>query len=451
MKRLYLFLCCVGAFGLANAQQESTLNSMRNLPQATYTNPAIVPIQSLYLGLPGISSVAGYGSSNSLNYNDVQDIGLEGEAENFSSNRLLSLRNKLEDKNWIAAGAQTDLLGLGFRAGPRLYFRYRASLKVNQRSMMPGDILLLADPAFLNIQSRAQLSTSVNLIAYLENSLGASYLINPQFTVGANIKRLNGMATLQTEQMDFQLSSDPNQKLLTLKGEMLAYSSGYELLQEPDDLSAQEIRNKLGGNGGWAIDLGAIYQVSPRLQLGLSVLDLGAISWSGDAKEHRINGSSITFESLNASNDEVEQERYEDFVDALNENFEPAEKDIEKFRTGLPTRMYLTTSYELYRNVQASGIFFSEIYKGRYLPGFTAALHKDFGRILGLSLSYTAINNSYANFGTGFSLNLTPFQLYVVTDNALATLDWEDAKNVNVRAGLNLVFGHIKKPSKLPY
>ncbi len=85
------------------------------------------------------------------------------------------------------------------------------------------------------------------------------------------------------------------------------------------------------------------------------------------------------------------------------------------------------------------------------MPGFTAALHKDFGRRIGSSISYTAINGTYSNIGAGLSFRLTPFQLYVVTDNLLGAFDYKNAQMVNARVGMNLLFGTIKKPSKLPY
>lgn len=87
-----------------SAQQETTLSTMRSLPQATYTNPAFVPAQHFYLGLPGISSVAAYGSSNSITYGQLAKVGLFDTT--FSASRLLALRGKLKDENWIYAGAR---------------------------------------------------------------------------------------------------------------------------------------------------------------------------------------------------------------------------------------------------------------------------------------------------------------------------------------------------------
>lgn len=450
MKQIYLALTfCLGAFGWANAQQETTLSTMRSLPQATYTNPAFVPLQPFYLGLPGISSVGAYGSSNSLSYNRAIDF--ETLGEEFSSARLLSLSSKLEDKNWLAAGAQLDLLSMGLRVNPRLHLRYRMSTKLNMQAMVPRDIAMLASEEFLQKANVVSLDPSINGQAYLEHALGASYSIKEKLIIGANIKRLNGIAAIQTKQASYRIESNPQASRLRMEGEMLVHMTPSTDAFDAFELDYNSVNAKVSTNGGWAIDLGSTYQLTPKLQLGLSITDLGSIKWTADAREFRTNKTSFTFDGLSGETPEEEQERFEGMMEDIADQFEPVEKSIASFSTGLPTRMYLNATYQLHRSVHASGIFFGESYAGRFLPGFTTAIHKDFGRILEASISYTAINNSYANIGAGLSVRLGPFQLYAVTDNVLAAFAWQDAKAVNARAGMNLVFGTIRKPTKLPY
>jgi hypothetical protein len=218
-----------------------------------------------------------------------------------------------------------------------------------------------------------------------------------------------------------------------------------------DDSNKAGFRQNLKGNGGWGLDMGATYQAGDRLQFGLSVQNLGVINWKSGAREYRVNKASVEFDAFGEEDIENESERFENAMDQISESFKPVESDIAGYRTGMPTRLYFNTTYQLHRSVHASGILFTEVYQGRLMPGVTAAIHKDFGRRLGAAFSYTAINGSYANLGTGLSFRLTPFQLYVVTDNVLAGLDYKNARNANVRLGMNLMFGTTKKQSKLPY
>ncbi|WP_152426409.1 DUF5723 family protein [Cesiribacter andamanensis] len=445
MKHRLLTLCLwVGGMAGAWAQQETTLGTMRSLPQSTYLNPAFVPAQPFYIGLPGISSVAVWGSSNSLSYNTLFVENAEGEAE-FN---LDHLRSALRDKNWVQAGAQVDLFGIGLRASPRLYLRYRASIKAHQSMMVPGDLLKLVDEEFQSSPANIELEPSVNALAYAEHSVGGSYLLTDKLTLGANLKRFNGLFNVHTQSLNMKLTTLPDAGRMRLEGEMLVQVTGEELADDPTEAS---IRQYLRSNGGWGLDLGATYQYSDRLQLGLSLQNLGFINWKGGAREYRVNRTSVEFDAFTEQDVEDESEAFEEAIDAISEAFEPQERDIDGYRTGLPTRLYANATYQLHRSVHTTGVLFAEVYGGRLMPGFTAAIHKDFGRRLGAALSYTAVNGSYANFGTGLSFRLTPFQLYVVTDNVLAGLDYKNARSANVRLGMNLVFGTTKKESKLPY
>lgn len=456
MKHLYLLLAFwLSATAWAYAQQESTLGTMRSLPQHTYNNPAFIPQQKLYIGLPGISSFAGSASSNSFTYKQLQASGL---LDSLSATGLNAIKAHLKDENNIFAGAQTDLFSIGFRANPRLYLRYRASAYLNQRTILPRSLVLLADENFILRPQSIVLNPSLDAMAYLENSLGASYLVNSKFTIGANLKRMNGLASIATKELEVQLASNPDDQYLHVEGQMLVLISGEKYFEElagigfseggassqSGEITVQSVRQDIAKNGGWAVDFGATYQLTPKLQLGLSVLDLGYIKWGNNAREYRVDQAEFTLESLEDSNEEA-------VIDSLQKHFMPKDKDIASFRTKLPMRTFLTASYEIARNFAATGIFFTHLQDGLLVPGFTAALHKDFGRRLGTSISYTATNGSYNNLGAGLSFRLSPFQLYVVTDNILSAINYENAQHVNVRAGLNLVFGTIQKPTKLPY
>ena len=56
------------------------------------------------------------------------------------------------------------------------------------------------------------------------------------------------------------------------------------------------------------------------------------------------------------------------------------------------------------------------------------------------------MNSSFRNAGAGFSFNVGPLNLYMVSDNVLNVLLWPDlSRSVNVLVGLNLVFGYKDK------
>lgn len=81
---------------------------------------------------------------------------------------------------------------------------------------------------------------------------------------------------------------------------------------------------------------------------------------------------------------------------------------------------------------------------------------------MGASLSYTAINRTYGNFGLGVNLNLTPFQFYVVGDNLLRMPTSyvvnkgfdryiSETQYFNLRVGLNFIFGRVLPADRKTY
>jgi hypothetical protein len=215
--------------------------------------------------------------------------------DGFSSASLLRLSSELEEKNWISGGAQVDLLSMGLRANARLYLRYRFSAKMNLQMMVPRDIAQLANEEFMERTNVLNLEPSVNGQLYAEHALGASYIINDKLTIGATLKRLNGVAAIQTQQVNYTIESDPETNRLRLEGEMLVNMAPNTNSFEDFDPTYAAIKERLGDNGGWAIDLGGTYQLTPKLQLGLSITDLGSIKWSTEAKEFRTSKASLTF------------------------------------------------------------------------------------------------------------------------------------------------------------
>jgi hypothetical protein len=114
--------------------------------------------------------------------------------------------------------------------------------------------------------------------------------------------------------------------------------------------------------------------------------------------------------------------------------------------------MFLGGNFEIVKNLNVGAVFFAQKFQGHFSPGWTASLNKNFGKAMSTSLSYTMSNNSFNNFGAGLSFNLTPIQLYIVGDNLLripsSLVVHQNLNNyintaqvINVRLGLNLVFG----------
>jgi hypothetical protein len=452
MKKIYLSLIALlsGILPLL-AQQEATLHSMQSLPQAHYTNPAIIPQQSFYLGLPGISSTYLHISNTGFNYNSIIERNQETDSLYLNLPRF---QDGLAKKNYLSNTIQTDLLSLGLKVNSRLFLMMNSSLKAYSRFMYPeglSGLFINGNAAYLG--ETVAFSPELEHISYLENSVGASYVINNNLTLGARFKFLKGIGNINTQVSDFSLSTDAQTYALQLQGNMqvrTAGISGYNDYAEGHK-EFQDLRYSDLGNGGFAMDLGATYRLNNRLYLGLSALNLGAINWTKATKEYYLNETTITFKGVDIREVANGGSGIDTFMEELEAAYMPEQRELEGYRSALPTQFYLSARYELHRNLYASGLLFAQLYNGHFAPAFSAAMNKDFGRRLSTSISYTAANRSH-NLGTALSFRLTPVQFYLVSDNLVSTAIFlKSAKSLSLRAGMNLVFGYRKSQTKLPY
>lgn len=463
MRKIYYLLFALLSASLPLlAQQEATLHSMQSLPQAHYTNPAFTPQQQFYLGLPGISSTYFSLTNSGFNYNSV----FEKDPENNKVYiNLPRFQDKLGKKNYLNTVVQTDLLSMGVKINARMYLFMHSSLKAFQSIMYPEaltGLLIGGNAAYMG--EPARFSPEIEHISYLENALGASYIVNNKLTIGAHFKFIKGIANLYTEESNFSLRTDPETYALHLQGGMRMRTAGFVhglmeetlntgLLEDGSITGVREFSNTYLNNRGFAMDLGATYRFNNRLSFGLSALNLGSINWKVDPREYFLTDVDLKFEGINANaiigN---EEDGMEEFMEEAESQLDPEEKEIQSYHTGLPSQFYLSARYELARNLHASGLLFGQVYNGNFTSAFSTAINKDFGRRLSASLSYSIANRSFSNLGAGLSFRLTPFQLYFVSDNLISTpVFYRSAKAVNLRMGMNLVFGYRKSPSKLPY
>ena len=296
------------------------------------------------------------------------------------------------------------------------------------------------------IGSTISMSPSFQGQAYLEHGIGVSYIYNKKLTFGLRFKYLKGGLNINTESASFDLATSEDY-YLTLSGDANIRTSGVNGFEDLEaDLNYAAI-SEFTSNNGFAFDLGATYQVNDKINVSLSLLDLGSIKWTRDLYGYSLNKStsSYTFKGVDLAN-----ENQNELVDSLEASFELEEGLIEAYRTALPGRMYLSGNYELSRNLYTGLTLFAEKYQGRFMSGLSANINKDFGRRLNLALSYSAINNSFNNVGSGFVVKVAALQLYGVSDNIVnVALSPTNFNQINARVGINLLFGKILAQEKL--
>jgi hypothetical protein len=455
----FLKLTLLLAAGIAPAfgQVEGTMPFMTSLPQATYYNPAVKPMYKFSIGIPGSSVFVQY-TNNGFNYNDL----VSKQGSSYIAD-LPKFYKALKDKNYLNVNFQADLFRVSFKASPRLYFTVNATAKSYNRFMIPKDLVgLMINGTEPYINNTARLSPKVEALEYLEVGYGASYVVNKKLTVGGKLKLLKGIVNVTTQKAAFDLSLSDNYAI-TIKGDADIRTSGIHNFND-SNFDAGDHWKDYTKNGGVAFDLGGTYQINEKIMVGMSLIDIGSITWKNDAYGYKLDPAkaTYTFEGVNVQDLVDGNTDYSNSLsDSLQKKFEFTEGTIGKYKTPLPGKIYLSGSYKIKRALFVNALFFAEKFRGRMMSGFSASVNKEFGRRFSSSVSYTISNNSFNNIGAGFSLNLPPFQIYLVSDNLLSAsfaVAKKDANSFvnntnyfNLRTGINFVFGWDKAPEQQPH
>lgn len=440
-------MMCMGLL-LSNgvfAQQNSTFYNMSTVDQSNRLNPSSMPDSKLNIGLPVLSNLYLNFSNSGFTASDV--LRNDGDSLVIDLNNMLDAMHK---KNHLSLALEADILSVGKRIGKRNYLSFNASLRSNLNITYdkgPFELLINGNGPYVG-QSK-DVSVEVNSSMYLEYGIGfARTLLKDKLTVGGRFKLLSGLVNASSKKSDVTLYTDPVSYDITLQSD-IEYNVAGNL--ENDSTSVSDYI--LSQNRGMALDLGASYKWSDKLEFSASVLDIGYINWKDNATNYKSKnpGGSVTFSGIDLNdyiNDSSSlEEGFESFMDSLQNELE-LEETNNSYRNALPTQIYIGANYYLNPRTNIGVLVYTQIYKGNVLPGFTASFNKKFGKIAALYGSLTYYNKSIANVGMGFSANLGPVQLYAVTDNVIAIIDYTKATNAVMRVGLNLRFGNVNGPSR---
>jgi outer membrane protein W len=451
------------------AQVMNSLYFMPGVPQSNRVNPAHQPQGGFYLGLPGLAPLRAEVSSSSLALGDVI---LKHPTEDSLITFLHPLAdkeaflNKLQPDNYVISEVGSSLVSLGFRTGAG-FFSLDISTRVDGDLHIPGDLAHLALEGTEEGRTYHLDGIGANLSGFEEVSLGWSYDLGDRIQIGARGKLLFGIGNLTTSES--QLAVTTSEAAWNIRSNMLFKASlGFaEVVYDEEgmiediivdeklqDLNAYELAryafNK--NNMGAALDLGVNYRPGDRWLLSASLLDLGWIKWKDNVHEGNYElDYDYTSVEVNPF-DLIDDANVDTFADsvltALGDTLLSG-LDLspgQAYSTRLNTKLYLGASFYVTPNINFGLLSRTDFLRNAVVEQVTASANFSAGRILGFTLSYSYINSYFKNLGAGISLNAGPFNLYVVSDNALNAVFWpQEAVSTNLWFGMNLVFGYRQK------
>jgi hypothetical protein len=465
MKRIICIFLCL-AFVLvwrgSYAQQDLTMYSCSAIPQSNFTNPILFPDVKFHLGLPIISSIyigAGHSGFHLHNILNVVDTSLL-----INGNKLV---NNLPKRSFVNITSSIDLLSFGFKVGKNHYVNFGASNKLNTRLGYPRNLI-----DFLNRASQSLSDADIDFTKtglyytlYNEYLIGYTFQLNEKFTFGAHAKYLQGLANINIRKSDVSLYTEIENDFITIAADIDAYASMPENVWDKSKNASVKDYAMQWKNKGLALDFGSSYNITERLSVGASVIDLGFINWTAGTRRFRsVNpDGEFTFQGADFSEFFFGKEgdtttlidRVNQLIDTLSSIFQ-VDTLYETYTTPLNTYLNFHLFYDINKNNRLSALvrtqFFLEALHASLSLGYT----RNFGKILTLAGTYSISSRKYDNFGFVFALRLGSTQFYITTDNLpiiMKRFKWgenhentfivpKNTKYFNIHFGMNLVFGH---------
>lgn len=438
MRLLFLFL--LPGTGLF-AQQEIGLHFMHHLWQANKTNPAIVPEANLVIGLPGIR--------NNLFFTGpaYDDIVFKNEADRsvIDIDRAIAF---LQPENLIRDDLELETISFAFKIHG-LTFSFSHAIKYSVFLQYPKTLpQLIWQGNAQFIGETVSLNNDLELTGYNEYAFGAAYKIGGKLTLGAKAKFLNGIGNVSTDRAHRRASlfTDPDIFQLTLDADYRLNSSGaldYESFRDfhlDFNYDPASTQNLFTQNKGFAVDLGLRLEIG-KFDISVSMLDLGSIDWKADVRNYIADGT-FKYDGLDFSQALTGQSvNFDEALDTLEQIFQVTEINT-GYSTGLPAKVYVSATYQLNKNWEIGGLFFTESYRGKTFPAVALSANVDLiPEIISLGATYAILHDdSFDNIGLNAVVKLGPVQFFGTTDNIISAFQPGNKQNFSVRLGLNLVF-----------
>lgn len=477
MKKIYIILIASIISINVFAQQSNTMYFMKKTPQNTLLNPAFRPDCKFYIGgllsLVEITPVLGQVflpismdlTNTSFDWNTIVHKGTGVYKDSLIIDKDNFLK-ALKDYNYLTYNMNIDLLSVGFNVKDYA-ITFNATEKIDMKLGYTKDFFLVpilgnGDPDVIGRETN--LGVSLDAVHYREFAAGVSKPINEKLTVGAKAKVLFGMANINTRSMDtywttdadnfdydFRTEAEINTSLPFLE---YFYNDSTGKIDSAKGVKNYAIKDYLLNtkNKGLGIDIGATYQINDKITVAASIVDLGFIRWKNNPLTIVDNGS-FTFTGLDIANNisfknssdttQSDGSMANDLLDSIATNFAISDTNL-AYTTHLTPKFYVGGTYTLNEKINFGALARVELLKKTIRPSITLSVNTQFKKWLGLTASYSIMNNTFTNAGLGMSIKFGPFKMFLINDNVLGMVFPQTARNINWRTGLFLVFGSNK-------
>ncbi len=477
----YILVLILSLIIIDVSAQNSQVGYFMNLPQNHIMNPALRPSSSVYVGLPALSGINININNNFVNFSDIfmKDQAsdsvfsfLHTEDNNATVKSFLS---KIKNRNFIEPEVTAQLLGFGLAIGKSSYIFLDINERAEGNVVIPGDLFRVALDGNESYAGKTiDLSTlRGNMVYYHEIGLGFSRNFTDRLRLGVKGKLLFGVATaaIENRSLGVAVNDDYSHSLFgdmtfNISAPLSVYTSNENIVDSVvfDDNGVDAGFFSGTKNIGLGMDIGATYYLNDRITLSAAVTDLGFIKWKNRATnvalKSKFDYSGIDMlDVINGTKtlDELGTEMADSLKNSVN-----IVNTNNPFTTFLPSAVSVGGSYALNEYLTFGFLSYTKFIGKQVREAITLSANASLSSILSGSLSYTMTNHRFDNLGAGIAVRAGWAQFYLMTDRI--PVYWNRIKSedndlilpnywntINLRLGMNLVFGnHVKAKKDKP-
>jgi len=419
--------------------QDFQMYNMNQVVQRNKLNPAFSIDASVFAGFPLTSSTMVSYQNSGFTYSDL----LKKDATDSLYLDIENAISKMDQQNNIHTEISNDIVWFGLNFGKNtitVNVTDKAVLDFSYtKSMM--EFLYYGNGGFNG--NTGNINPGIEGSHYREHGITWTRKLKKNISAGIRIKYLYGMEHIHSEGAGANLYTDPNDYTLYGYSDYALFTAGISE-NSFDDFSAGNylIKKK---NHGYGVDVGLNINATEKVELSVSMLDIGQISWKDEVviySTHTTDGP-VVYQGIDLDefiNNGYSSEAYlENLGDSLYEAFD-IQESTDTFKRAIPKQMYAGANYIIGEKSKTGIVLHLRETPSKtvlnYHVHYTSAI-KDW---LNFSLGYSSINNSQGNVGASLVFNFKGGQMYFTSDNILGMINYKNANVTGFRAGFNFIF-----------
>ncbi len=415
-KILFLFALLLLPAGLA--AQNPVACFMEGSAFRTQFNPAFAPVRG-YVNLP-VAGALDFSMGNSLALEDF--FFRRGSAYVTLLDPAVSAGEALRsirDRNTLSAEMRMNVVGFGkYAANGKHFWSVDINLRADTEFCLPGSMVRFVkqghDGAIRNL--------GFSFDSYLDAGFGYSFpLLGDKLYVGAKAKLVVGLARMKLDYDRIDVALQEDRWAVEAEGILDAHLPGIRIEHQYDshhrpyyalDELTFSTRHIEPAGYGFAVDLGAVYEILPDLKASLAVVDLGFIGWTRSASVRGRSSVSEEYTGIVVENGETLSSPDFSFKDLTH---------FDRIDGASSTRMLYATmnagaEYALWKHRVVFGLLYQARFRDyRTLHSLTGSVNFSPVRWFTLSGSYTV---GSCGGSLGLALNLCPgwINFFLATD-----------------------------------